>query len=74
MKLSDDIRHWRLQRWPSYRQRGVDIDVTLDTAHFAGEGDVWMCGSLLNRFSHTAVSLPVAAGRSAPAGENCLRP
>jgi len=35
-----DVRHWRLQRWQRYLQRGVDIEVTLDTAHFAGEGDV----------------------------------
>ncbi|HAU5564070.1 TPA: type VI secretion system baseplate subunit TssF [Serratia fonticola] len=45
-----DVRHWRLQRWQRYLKRGVDVEITLDTNHFAGEGDVWLFGSLLNRF------------------------
>ncbi|MBF3321141.1 type VI secretion system baseplate subunit TssF, partial [Leptospira borgpetersenii serovar Hardjo-bovis] len=36
--------------WKRGLQRGVDIEVTLDTTMFAGEGDVWLFGCLLNRF------------------------
>ncbi len=45
-----DVQHHRLEYWKSGLQRGVDIEVTLDTTMFAGEGDVWLFGSLLNRF------------------------
>lgn len=45
-----DVKHWRLQNWQRYLKRGVDIEVTLHTGNFAGEGDVWLFGSLLNRF------------------------
>lgn len=45
-----DVKHWRLQKWKRYLMRGVDIEVTLNTGHFSGEGDVWLFGSLLNRF------------------------
>ncbi|MGV3344954.1 type VI secretion system baseplate subunit TssF [Enterobacteriaceae bacterium LUAb1] len=44
------VKHWQLQKWQRYLKRGVDIEVTLNTDHFAGEGDVWLFGSLLNRF------------------------
>ncbi|WP_428943816.1 type VI secretion system baseplate subunit TssF [Pantoea sp. FN060301] len=44
------VKHWRLQKWQRYLKRGVDIEVTLNTDHFAGEGDVWLFGSLINRF------------------------
>ena len=45
-----DVKHHRLQYWKRGLQRGVDIEVTLDTTMFAGEGDIWLFGSLLNRF------------------------
>lgn len=45
-----DVQHHRLEYWKGGLQRGVDIEVTLDTTMFAGEGDVWLFGSLLNRF------------------------
>lgn len=45
-----DVKHWRLQRWQRYLRRGVDIEVTLNTDNFAGEGDVWLFGTILNRF------------------------
>lgn len=45
-----DVRHHRLEYWKRYLIRGVDIEVTLDTTMFTGEGDVWLFGSLLNRF------------------------
>ncbi|EOD3506767.1 type VI secretion system baseplate subunit TssF [Cronobacter sakazakii] len=44
------VQHHRLEYWKRGLQRGVDIEVTLDTTMFAGEGDVWLFGSLLNRF------------------------
>lgn len=45
-----EVRHHRLEYWKRGLIRGVDIEVTLDSALFAGEGDVWLFGSLLNRF------------------------
>ncbi|KAB0979380.1 protein ImpG/VasA, partial [Cronobacter sakazakii] len=44
------VQHHRLEYWKRGLQRGVDIEVTLDTMMFAGEGDVWLFGCLLNRF------------------------
>lgn len=44
------VQHHRLEYWKRGLLRGVDIEVTLDTTMFAGEGDVWLFGSLLNRF------------------------
>ncbi|WP_047607528.1 type VI secretion system baseplate subunit TssF [Rahnella aquatilis] len=44
------VTHHRLEYWKRGLQRGVDIEVTLNAEHFAGEGDVWLFGSLLNRF------------------------
>ena len=44
------VEHHRLEYWKRGLQRGVDIEVTLDTTMFAGEGDVWLFGCLLNRF------------------------
>ncbi|MCW1830272.1 type VI secretion system baseplate subunit TssF, partial [Enterobacter asburiae] len=38
------VKHWRLQKWKRYLMRGVDIEVTLNTDHFSGEGDVWLFG------------------------------
>lgn len=45
-----EVNHHRFEYWKSGLARGVDIEVTLDTTLFAGEGDVWLFGSLLNRF------------------------
>lgn len=45
-----NVEHHRLEYWKRGLIRGVDIEVTLDTTHFAGEGDVWLFGGLLNRF------------------------
>lgn len=45
-----NVEHHRLEYWKRDLIRGVDIEVTLDTTMFAGMGDVWLFGSLLNRF------------------------
>lgn len=45
-----NVEHHRLEYWNRGLIRGVDIEVTLDTTMFAGMGDVWLFGSLLNRF------------------------
>lgn len=45
-----DVKHHRLEYWKRGLQRGVGIEVTIDTTMFAGEGDVWLFGGLLNRF------------------------
>ncbi|MEA9393060.1 type VI secretion system baseplate subunit TssF [Acerihabitans sp. TG2] len=46
-----EVKHHRLQYFKhGGLQRGVDIEVTVETDGFAGEGDVWLFGCLLNRF------------------------
>lgn len=45
-----NVEHHRLEYWNRGLIRGVDIEVTLDTTMFAGMGDIWLFGSLLNRF------------------------
>ncbi|MHB9346652.1 type VI secretion system baseplate subunit TssF [Enterobacter vonholyi] len=45
-----NVEHHRLEYWKRGLIRGVDIEVTLDTTIFAGMGDAWLFGSLLNRF------------------------
>lgn len=45
-----EVKHHRLEYWKRGLIRGVDIEVTLDATMFVGEGDVWLFGSLLNRF------------------------
>lgn len=46
-----DVRHYLLQRFKlGSLQRGVDIEVTINSEGFAGEGDICLFGSVLNRF------------------------
>lgn len=45
------VRHGLIERFTrGYLQRGVDIQVTLETAGFAGQGDILLFGEVLNRF------------------------
>lgn len=45
------VEHHRIQRFEEgYLLRGLDIEVTLDSNGFTGEGDVHLFGELLNRF------------------------
>ncbi|ELY4109110.1 type VI secretion system baseplate subunit TssF [Cronobacter turicensis] len=45
------VEHHRLQRFEQgFLLRGLDIEVTLDSNGFTGEGDVHLFGELLNRF------------------------
>ena len=46
-----DVQHSLIQRFErGFRLRGVDIQVTLDSNGFAGEGDITLFGELLHRF------------------------
>ena len=46
-----DVQHHRLQRFESgYLLRGLDIEVTLDSSGFTGDGDIHLFGEMLNRF------------------------
>lgn len=46
-----EVRHYLIQRFEGgFLLRGVDIEVTLDAGHFAGEGDICLFGELLSRF------------------------
>lgn len=46
-----DVKHRLLQKLvQGGLQRGVEIEVTLDSNHFAGDGDVELFGGMLNRF------------------------
>ena len=45
------VRHHRIQRFEDgFLLRGLDIEVTLDSSGFTGEGDLHLFGELLNRF------------------------
>ena len=45
------VEHHRLQRFEQgYLLRGLDIEVTLDSNGFTGEGDIHLFGEMLNRF------------------------
>ena len=45
------VEHHRIQRFEEgYLLRGLDIEVTLDSAGFTGEGDIHLFGEMLNRF------------------------
>jgi type VI secretion system protein ImpG len=45
------VKHHRLQRFEQgYLLRGLDIEVTLDSGGFIGEGDIHLFGEMLNRF------------------------
>jgi type VI secretion system protein ImpG len=46
-----EVRHHLTQRFEKgFLLRGVDIEVTLDTNGFCGEGDISLFGEMLNRF------------------------
>lgn len=46
-----NVRHHRIQRFESgFLLRGIDIEITLDSNGFTGEGDIHLFGELLNRF------------------------
>ncbi|HBC8257108.1 TPA: type VI secretion system baseplate subunit TssF, partial [Escherichia coli] len=46
-----DVQHSLIQRFErGFLLRGVDIQVTLDSNGFAGEGDITLFGELLHRF------------------------
>jgi len=45
------VEHHRIQRFENgFLLRGLDIEVTLDSNGFTGEGDIHLFGELLNRF------------------------
>lgn len=46
-----EVNHYLLQRFENgFLLRGVDIEVTLDTNGFCGDGDISLFGEMLNRF------------------------
>ena len=46
-----EVRHHLIQRFEKgFLLRGVDIEVTLDSNGFAGDGDISLFGEMLNRF------------------------
>ena len=46
-----EVRHRLIQRFEKgFLRRGVDIEVTLDSNGFCGEGDISLFGEMLNRF------------------------
>ena len=46
-----DVRHHRIQRFEDgFLLRGLDVEVTLDSNGFTGEGDGQLFGEMLNRF------------------------
>ncbi|WP_312831074.1 type VI secretion system baseplate subunit TssF [Pantoea eucrina] len=46
-----DVQQHRLQRFESgYLLRGLDVEVTLDSSGFTGDGDIHLFGEMLNRF------------------------
>lgn len=46
-----DVKHHLIQRFEKgYLLRGIDIEVTLDSNGFSGEGDITLFGEMLNRF------------------------
>lgn len=46
-----EVRHHRIQRFEDgFLLRGLDVEVTLDSHGFTGEGDIHLFGEMLNRF------------------------
>lgn len=46
-----NVQHHRLQRFEGgFLLRGLDIEVTIDSNGFTGEGDIHLFGEMLNRF------------------------
>lgn len=51
LEAIQSVQHHRIQRFEDgFLLRGLDIEVTLDSHGFAGEGDVHLFGEMLNRF------------------------
>lgn len=51
LEAIQQVAHHRLQRFEQgYLLRGLDIEVTLDSNGFTGEGDIHLFGEMLNRF------------------------
>ncbi|ELQ6226893.1 type VI secretion system baseplate subunit TssF [Cronobacter turicensis] len=51
LEAIQQVEHHRIQRFEQgCLLRGLDIEVTLDSNGFTGEGDVYLFGELLNRF------------------------
>ena len=51
LEAIQSVRHHRIQRFEDgFLLRGLDIEVTLDSHGFSGEGDVHLFGEMLNRF------------------------
>ena len=51
LEAIQQVEHHRLQRFEQgYLLRGLDIEVTLDSNGFTGEGDIHLFGEMLNRF------------------------
>lgn len=51
LKAIVEVRHSLIERFEKgYLMRGVDIEVTLDSGGFAGEGDICLFGEMLSRF------------------------
>lgn len=45
------VKHHRIQRFENgYLLRGLDVEVTIDSNGFTGEGDIHLFGEMLNRF------------------------
>ena len=45
------VKHYRIQRFENgFLLRGLDVEVTLDSNGFTGEGDLHLFGEMLNRF------------------------
>jgi type VI secretion system protein ImpG len=46
-----DVQHHRLQRFENgYLLRGLEVEITLDSNGFTGDGDINLFGEMLNRF------------------------
>lgn len=51
LEAIQSVQHHRIQRFEGgFLLRGLDIEVTLDSHGFSGEGDVHLFGEMLNRF------------------------
>lgn len=47
----ENVKHTLIRRFEQgYMMRGVDIEITLNSHHFAGDGDIHLFGEMLHRF------------------------
>lgn len=78
-----DVQHNLIQRFErGFLLRGVDIQVTLDSNGFAGEGDITLFGELLHRFFalyadihlFTQLTLILQPTRKVPAMDRASQP